>query len=233
MPPRISNHLTSSSNALASFLPHLPLLPIYHLSHSVTNSFFQNSLSLSFLPLLASLLPHRSPYFHFHAPHCLFLTVAPLSLITTRPPVHLLPSRLRPRPLAPLTLFFPPPLRLPSLTWPRPAPPRPRRRPRPGRMPRPSEGHGVDGRAAAVAAPSVTWSRDALQHGGAVGPRRRFLTGRCGRTRPVPAGTPGPQLRSPARSRRPPAGLPAPAGPGPCRRARPRACSCPGPWRRS
>lgn len=231
MPPRISNHLTSSSNALASFLPHLPLLPIYHLSHSVTNSFFQNSLSLSFLPLLASLLPHRSPYFHFHAPHCLFLTVAPLSLITTRPPVRSPPSL----PPSPTSTRSPDPLL--SSTFETPvahlAPPRPRRRPRPGRMPRPSEGHGVDGRAAAVAAPSVTWSRDALQHGGAVGPRRRFLTGRCRRTRPVPAGTPGPQLRLPARSRRPPAGLPAPAGPGPCRRARPRACSCPGPWRRS
>lgn len=146
----------------------------------------------------------------------------------TRVPLHLSPlslPALHPLPLASPTFF-------PSVLHPRPSPPLPPG-PAPSRRPRPAGGHGVDGRSAAVAAPPVTWSRDALQHGGAVGPRRRFLTGRRGRTRPVLAGTPSPQRLSPACSHRPPAGLPAPAGPGPCRRARPRACSCPGPWRRS
>lgn len=158
-----------------------------------------------------SLLSPPSPSLHTFT-SCPLLFRSPPAFTHFHFPPHLFP-------------FLPPPSPLRSLpTWPRPVP---------NCRPRPSGGHGVDGRAAAVAAQPVTWSRDALQHGGAVGPRRRFLTGRRGRTRPVPAGTPGPQPRSPARSRRPPAGLPAPAGPGPCRRARPRACSCPGPWRRS
>lgn len=161
-----------------------------------------------------------------------------LSPLTPSPPIDPLPVLLFTFLLCPSRALWPfthshsppPPFSLPSSTL---APPLlTRRTPPPAAGPAPPGSRGrrtLGGRSA----PSVTWSRDALQHGGAVGPRRRFLTGRRGRTRPVVAGTPGPQRRSPACSHRPPAGLPAPAGPGPCRRARPRACSCLGPWRRS
>lgn len=186
-----------------------PLLPVSSLLTSFP-LFSSPELSSSYLPSPLTPSPSITP-FSTRLP-------SPLS------PVLPVPSCLHPPPLASPTFF-------PSFLF-RPAPQCPPG-PAPNHRPRPAGGHGVDGRAAAVAAPPVTWSRDALQHGGAVGPRRRFLTGRRGRTRPVVAGTPGPQPLSPACSRRPPAGLPAPAGPGPCRRARPRACSCPGPWRRS
>lgn len=210
------SHTSPPPHFLFHFIPlsfsQRPLLPVFSLLVLTSFPLF-SSPELSSSHLLSPLSP--SPPF---AP---FPTCPP----SPPSPVLLIPSSLFTPPLAYPTFFFP----LLSLS-PRPSLPI---GPTPSRRPRPAGGHGVDRRAAAVAAPPVTWSRDALQHGGAVGPRRSFLTGRRGRTRPVLAGTPGPQPLSPACSRRPPAGLPAPAGPGPCRRARPRACSCPGPWRRS
>lgn len=210
---------------------------LYHLSHSITNSLFSKFLFLLLSFFSSYLLLLSSPSSSLLPLIATLMLIASSHLLSTpSPPLHRFTCCLLPFTSPPAFVHFhSPPTFFPSFLCPCPSPFCP-----PGPAPPPTVGPAslgvtgsTDGRAAAVAAPPVTWSRDALQHGGAVGPRHRFLTGRRGRTRPVPAGTPGPQPRSPARSRRPPAGLPALAGSGPCRRARPRACSCPGPWRRS